>query len=196
MSLVFDHSLRIRLKAEADAKSASAPVSVANSAPGSPKASDTLVKDSGFGDEGDSDTVHSRSATAASTATVATTSTVVPPASVQTTAADVKKADPVTEPKEKQEKKSNLVGKINNLMTSDLANITAGRDFLFLGAIFLISYFHCAKGSIQYYRRRCTLRLECGFYTWFSVGGEIALLGSTISPLSNLCLALSSAWRL
>jgi hypothetical protein len=144
MSLVFDHSLRIRLKAETDAKSASAPVSVANSALGSPKASDTLVKDSGSGDEGDSDTVHSRSATAVSTTTAATTSTIIPPASAQTTAADTKNAISITEPKEKQEKKSNLVGKINNLMTSDLANITRGRDFLFIGAIFSTLCAHCA----------------------------------------------------
>lgn len=33
---------------------------------------------------------------------------------------------------------ANLIGKINNLVTSDVENIKSGRDFLFLGEVFLI----------------------------------------------------------
>lgn len=131
-SLVFDHALRIRLKAAtSDKKDAPTTDAAAGDSP-NPDAKSTSSPDSGStasSDEADDDTtVHSRSPTAASTST---STTVVTPAK----AADDKKKDE-KESKEETDSKSkgsNLIGKINNLITSDLENITRGRDFLFLG---------------------------------------------------------------
>jgi hypothetical protein len=36
---------------------------------------------------------------------------------------------------QKQTSADNLVGKINNLVTTDLGNLVDGRDFLFLGVV-------------------------------------------------------------
>jgi hypothetical protein len=98
-SLIFDHALRIRLKAETD-------------------------------------TNHSQPATTLLSTTTASTSVTTSPASAQVESTNDKKARRATEPKKKEAKKKNLVGKINNLMTSDLANINRGVDILFLGALF------------------------------------------------------------
>ncbi len=86
--------------------------------------SDAGSPDSGSTSEDDDEredfsTAHSRSTTLASTSTTATKS----PATKER-AKEVEKG-----PKAKGD---NLIGKINNLVTSDLSNITAGRDFLYL----------------------------------------------------------------
>lgn len=135
-SLVFDHALRIRLKAETAEKKEGATESAPPSAPASETGgSNTPDTASAQGDEeADADTLHSRSATAVSTATTGTssTATVTAPAA-QGKAADSKKAEPPKAPEaDTKGKKGNLVGKINNLVTSDLDNITTGRDFLFI----------------------------------------------------------------
>ncbi len=139
-SLVFDHALRIRLKAEAsESKSGSATASAANSTPGSPK---DQTQEPASADDDDDETIHSRSATAASTTTTATaatssTATAVSPKSSQSNSVDAKKSGSVPPAQTAQTKKSNVVGKINNLVTSDLDNITRGRDFLFLCTCFV-----------------------------------------------------------
>lgn len=71
------------------------------------------------GSESDAATLHSRSETAASASTAVNT----------TSQGDANKNKP--EDKERSEKgDANLVGKINNLVTSDLASIVGGSDFL------------------------------------------------------------------
>ncbi|KAI0703637.1 hypothetical protein BC835DRAFT_1262769 [Cytidiella melzeri] len=106
-SLVFDHALRIRLKAEADEKSKPAAAeSAPSSTPGSDAKGSNTPETGSTHEEDETNTVHSRSATAASTATAATSATTTT--------------------------KGNFMGKVNNLVTSDLDNITNGRDFLFL----------------------------------------------------------------
>ncbi|KAF7797042.1 hypothetical protein EIP86_008234 [Pleurotus ostreatoroseus] len=142
-SLVFDHALRIRLKAEVSEdkdkdKPAGADDASSVGAGSSTKGTNSPDTGSltGAESEGSDDnaTAHSRSTTAASTSTVATV--VAPAPQGKDKAADVKKGDKKEEDKkedEKDKKGSNLVGKINNLVTSDLEHITEGRDFLFLG---------------------------------------------------------------
>lgn len=139
MSLVFDHALRIRLKAEADEQKHA----TSDSAPTSAAASDTEgsnTPESGSTHEGDeADTVHSRSVTAASTTTAATSATTDTAATAVAPAAQGKvdggKDGAKTPPeKEAKAKKGNFMGKVNNLVTSDLDNITGGRNFLFIGA--------------------------------------------------------------
>ncbi|PSR71574.1 hypothetical protein PHLCEN_2v12546 [Hermanssonia centrifuga] len=120
-SLVFDHALRIRLKAEvSDAYPAPAVEenpSVPFSDAGSPDSGSTSAEDDD--EREDSSAAHSRSTTLASTSTTATKT----PAAKEGTK-EIEKG-----PKAKGD---NLIGKINNLVTSDLSNITAGRDFLYL----------------------------------------------------------------
>lgn len=138
-SLVFDHSLRIRLKAEAAEKRADDDTSSGTATPastndGNGKGANTPDTASDGGE--DDETVHSRTATNASTAT-SSTATVVPPtpAKGKDGKKDGKKNDKKDVAKDASKKGSNLVGKINNLVTSDLDNITGGRDFLFLGEL-------------------------------------------------------------
>jgi hypothetical protein len=50
-------------------------------------------------------------------------------------ATDGKLADDMAKSEQSEDRRSNLVGKINNLVTTDLANITNARDFLFIGAL-------------------------------------------------------------
>lgn len=130
-SLVFDHALRIRLKAEAAKKDESKDTASVNTGPGSEmkdSASPSPDNTSTASDE-DDNTLHSRSTTNASTSTAATV-VVQPPA-----ASTVKGTDPKKEEEKEETPKSkgaNLIGKINNLVTSDLEHITEGRDFLFI----------------------------------------------------------------
>lgn len=139
-SLVFDHALRIRLKAETankDASTAGADDASLRSA-SSTKGTNSPEPDTDDADEdGDSTTVHSRSTTAATSASTSTAATAVasPVSPAKGKDAD-KDKDKKEEKKEEKElpkaKGSNLIGKINNLVTSDLEQITEGRDFLFL----------------------------------------------------------------
>ncbi|KAI0685987.1 hypothetical protein BC835DRAFT_1420713 [Cytidiella melzeri] len=134
-TLVFDHALRIRLKAETEEKSKPAATeSAPPSTPGSDAKGSNTPETGSTHEEDEADTVHSRSATATSTATAATSTTattVVAPAASGKATDGSKPAS--KEPEEaKKSKKGNFMGKINNLVTSDLSNITNGRDFLFL----------------------------------------------------------------
>ncbi|KAJ3890944.1 hypothetical protein GG344DRAFT_77404 [Lentinula edodes] len=123
--LVFEHSLRIRVKAE----TADSPGSSTSSSP------ETLTPDSASVHEGTvdgSDTIHSISPSEAESTTVHSSTTSV---SSGTDKGKAKKTDKRTK-KESDDAPSsdtnNLVGKINNLVTTDLDNITDGRDFLFV----------------------------------------------------------------
>ncbi|KIP03407.1 hypothetical protein PHLGIDRAFT_242940 [Phlebiopsis gigantea 11061_1 CR5-6] len=131
-SLVFDHALRIRLKAEVaekkDAVPSAAPSPADATTPDSASAADAES------DGAETDTVHSRTATTASSATAVASE--APAKDDQdkkkkdgAAAADKKKKDDAAAA---DKKSSNLVGKINNLVTSDLDSITSGRDFLFI----------------------------------------------------------------
>lgn len=138
-SLVFDHSLRIRLKAETAEKKAEEATPAASPSGSDTKGSNTPDNASERGDEEDdagaeteTETVHSRTTTGGSTATA---STAVAPAPAKGKD-DSKKAEAAKDVgKEAEKKGKNLVGKINNLVTSDLDNIVSGRDFLFISEV-------------------------------------------------------------
>ena len=131
-SLVFDHALRIRLKAETEKDAASATADTASIAgSGQTKGADspdsTTIADDEEVDDA-STTGPSRSATTDTVATASTTATAVAPQPAKSTDSNEKEAEDKT-----KSKGNDLIGKINNLVTSDLENITDGRDILFLG---------------------------------------------------------------
>ncbi|KDR82378.1 hypothetical protein GALMADRAFT_56800 [Galerina marginata CBS 339.88] len=107
IQLVFEHSLRIRLRAETSNDSAVQPTGSAT-----------------LSSESDPDP---STADGASDDTDATANTAVPDSAKK---AEVK---PTSPEREKEDAAGgNLIGKINNLVTTDLNNITDARDFLFL----------------------------------------------------------------
>ncbi|KAI0052512.1 hypothetical protein FA95DRAFT_1675194 [Auriscalpium vulgare] len=122
--LVFEHALRIRMKAET-AKSGTSTVNTPDnrSEASSPDLESEAAAEPGHpveeGSNGSSDetvrastpSVHSSTAKGKGKAKEPETKTPEPDA---------------------EKKESNLVGKINNLVSTDLSNITDGRDFLFL----------------------------------------------------------------
>ncbi|KAJ7130893.1 hypothetical protein C8R46DRAFT_659815 [Mycena filopes] len=127
--LVFAHSLRIRMKAETtEAKAVeSAPASEGASSPSgsdagtSSSATDTATVENGPGETEEAD---AESATVqASTASIK---------SAKSTASSKQQPPAKGAPAKDEKKKSDgsLVGKINNLVTTDLGNIVDNRDFL------------------------------------------------------------------
>lgn len=129
-SLVFDHALRIRLEAEAAEKktdddgAAPGAESPVGGSRGDSKGANTPDTVS------DEETAYSLTTTNASAAT-SSTATVAAPAVAKGKSAQ--KEGKKEDKKDVAKKGNNLVGRINNLVTSDLDNITGGRDFLFLG---------------------------------------------------------------
>ncbi|KAJ4000261.1 hypothetical protein F5050DRAFT_1804229 [Lentinula boryana] len=120
--LVFEHSLRIRVKAETPDSGKNLKIS------SSPEA---LTPDSASIHEGTvdgSETVHSVSPSEIESTTVHSSSASVSSGNGQ----DKKKPKKSQEDDKPTSNMNNLVGKINNLVTTDLDNILDGRDFLFL----------------------------------------------------------------
>ncbi|KAG9126177.1 hypothetical protein FRC07_004584 [Ceratobasidium sp. 392] len=123
--LLFEHSLRIRMVSEV-ASSGSGSKTPKTVTPGGETASvsgETAVESS-EGSAGEASTSHTAEGSNAQTL-VASTSSVAG------------KGKGKDEPKDKKDEEkdadsANLVGKINNLMSTDLGNITEGRDFLFV----------------------------------------------------------------
>ncbi|KAG8697036.1 hypothetical protein FRC09_008111, partial [Ceratobasidium sp. 395] len=126
--LLFEHSLRIRMVAEV-ASSGSGAKTPKTATPGAETASvsgETAVEGSEGSAEGGS-TSHTAEGSNAQTL-VASTSSIAGKGKGKGEDKDKdKKKD-----EEKDSDSTNLVGKINNLMSTDLGNITEGRDFLFI----------------------------------------------------------------
>jgi hypothetical protein len=126
-AVVYEHSLRIRVlnKAADDT-----PPTPPTTPPETPKAGTALgpTQAPGSGEQLASEvsTLHSRGGTS-----ISTTSTVVGPSNgkdVNGKSKDSKaKAD---EDKRKKEKSQDIIGRLNNLVTSDLDNISGGKDWL------------------------------------------------------------------
>ncbi|KAI0832850.1 multidrug resistance-associated ABC transporter [Trametes gibbosa] len=121
--LVFDHSLRIRMKSESSQSPTTSRASTAVHTPDNASVTEGVNVDdespSGCNGNGSEDeTVHARTESTASTAAAKK-------------GLDAKKTD------EKLAASSpasgNLIGRINNLVTTDLTNLVEGRDFLFVG---------------------------------------------------------------
>jgi hypothetical protein len=131
-SLVFDHALRIRLKAQlpditptldSEAQMADAALAAEESTEHVPTAGTTPEADN-------STSGHRQSATDVSVASTSA-STVVSSSNSSKKDANTKndKRGAMEEPKVTGD---NFLGRLNNLVTSDLQNITVGRDFLFV----------------------------------------------------------------
>ena len=123
--LVFEHSLRIRVKAEVaqegDASDASTVSSVAQESDGN-----------GSGSVSEDETLHSQGVTD-STLTAQPSSDVQAAETRSTKSTSSKKSGAKAEgEKSGSSSASNLVGKINNLVTTDMGNIVDSRDFLFI----------------------------------------------------------------
>ncbi|KAJ7139685.1 hypothetical protein C8R44DRAFT_867802 [Mycena epipterygia] len=122
--LVFEHALRIRVKAESAEKTPRSGTATPESESPSPVEQD---ESNGSGDETvnsvDADTVSRDETLQASSASIKSTTS---------SKGKGKKADTAKEEPEASSDASNLVGKITNLVTTDLGNITESRDFLFI----------------------------------------------------------------
>ena len=127
--LVFDHALRIRVKAET---SGSPPNSAHTSAATTPdtasiaEQSDRASSPGGSTDNSDNET----SAAVSEPGSVGVKKTNQRDSQLSTSSTSTKVAE---KPSESSSKGGNLVGKMTNLVTTDLNNIIDGRDFLFAG---------------------------------------------------------------
>ncbi|KAF9483590.1 hypothetical protein BDN70DRAFT_990288 [Pholiota conissans] len=136
--LVFEHSLRIRLKADASRKTESR-MSTGDTcradSPGS-KSSENAAASSPADNSEDSSIVDREASTTSDGPTIVrrdpstSTSTLTLKGTVKAKGKQNAMAPPAEDSKKKSD--GNLVGKINNLVTSDLNNITGARDFLWL----------------------------------------------------------------
>lgn len=142
--LVFEHSLRIRFKAETTKSPDSRPVTRPSSRAESPIGSTNTEGDTVNPDSEASSIAEStaRGASEASTVAVREPSTSTSVSTLKGTVKAKANQKGVTSPKEEEQKGSgNLVGRINNLVTTDLNNIVSARDFLWLSQLREHRYF-------------------------------------------------------
>lgn len=135
-SLIFDHALRTRVKAEAARRPAAPPAEVTSNDATRCAVDQTSDSPGTASEDGEgSDGGHSKAATTATAATVATssTATIVPPVGQGKANIPPKDGYRTTETENVEKGGKNLMGKINNLITSDISSITAGRTFLTVG---------------------------------------------------------------
>ncbi|KAG6885716.1 hypothetical protein C0993_010889 [Termitomyces sp. T159_Od127] len=138
--LIFEHALRIRVKAEIEPSSPST-----SSGPSTPITSDTdsirigLSPDGegnhfdDFADSGEEEILDSRDNTVrASSSSIKSSSSFKKRKGKDTTSAEESN-------REGTSSAENLVGKINNLVTTDMNNITEARDFLLVAFVGLLS---------------------------------------------------------
>jgi hypothetical protein len=139
--LIFEHSLRIRFKAEA---SASSPGVSADSSPTTASPSTELIVDFSPPSSDEDSTLNNRKSSASGTESDTPRSrdeTLRASSSTEVSSTSSKGKDKATKPpkdagKDGHSSGENLVGRINNLVTTDLANIVEARDFL-LAAVFI-----------------------------------------------------------
>jgi hypothetical protein len=145
--LVFEHALRIRMKAELPDDGKKSGESTAPSTPDSASVagSSTAAADESTDGSGD-ETLQ------ASAETISISSTKKGKQKSQ----DIKE-EPDSLPKN-HSSADNLVGKINNLVTTDLSNITDGRDFLMIGKSHLALVGACFLTGI--FLQRCTCHFK------------------------------------
>ncbi|KAI0750650.1 hypothetical protein C8Q80DRAFT_1097969 [Daedaleopsis nitida] len=122
--LVFDHALRIRMKAETSESPSASRVTTAAQTPDNASIAEPEEQPAAHDSNGSEDeTVRASTISAASTAATQTGSDA--PKKVEGTKNTLAPTEPAA-------KSGNLVGKINNLVTTDLNNLVDGRDFLFM----------------------------------------------------------------
>ena len=136
--LIFEHSLRIRFKAETAAVS---PGVSAGRSPTTSSPSTELTLDLPSPSPDEERSLNNRSTRTESDSLHSQDETLRTSSSSETFSALSKGKDKVTKPhkdtgKDNHSSEENLVGKINNLVTTDLANIVEARDFL-LAAVYI-----------------------------------------------------------
>ncbi|KAF8608398.1 hypothetical protein BDV93DRAFT_519443 [Ceratobasidium sp. AG-I] len=122
--LLFEHSLRIRMVAEVASSDTKTPKATTPDAETTSTIEDTGSGSVQTGEAGESAT-HTPEGSAEQTLVASTASTSIGKGKGKDKTSNQAKA-------EEESKNSNLVGKINNLMSTDLANIVEGREFLLL----------------------------------------------------------------
>lgn len=131
--LIFEHSLRIRIKAEIADTPAN---SVANTAVGTPDTASLADAEGSDGQENDNESPTNSNSDGdtmrASTVSVTASATAKGKQRAGSVSGESRKSVSNAASAE-GEKSGNLVGKINNLVTTDLDNLINGRDFLFIG---------------------------------------------------------------
>lgn len=125
--LVFDHALRIRVKSETG--SSNTPASSAATTPDNASIADASERsESPTAEDDDAQTAVSEGTNVSKVSKGKHTQA----SSESTTATATEK------PQTEGAHAGNLVGKLNNLVTSDLSNVTNGRDFMFICALTLL----------------------------------------------------------
>lgn len=132
--LVYDHALRIRMKAETSESPSGSRVSTAVTTPDNASIAEHEPEQTSSSSSVDET---SASTTAASVATQS--------AKGKQKSQTISEADKKAGEVEKDGKANNLIGKINNLVTSDVNNITSGRD-MFIPRMFT----HASQSSCHY----------------------------------------------
>ncbi|KDQ56808.1 hypothetical protein JAAARDRAFT_36283 [Jaapia argillacea MUCL 33604] len=135
--LVFEHALRIRMKAEVNpsdstASAASSTPSTAVHTPDSASIAEVEHEPSPSGSGDDNTSTTARDPSVASTATAKGKDKQKGKEADKESIASSKSKKDKEKEKDDGGKGSNLVGKINNLVTTDLGNLVDGRDFLWL----------------------------------------------------------------
>ena len=125
--LVFEHSLRIRLKAESSSEKSNHVDQDTITVVGTPDSA-SIAESSNGNDES-----NSASTAAISREPTRDSSSSSKLSSHKGKAKDKPSPSSVPKPTGKVRDDSNLIGKINNLVTTDLSNIVEARHFLFLG---------------------------------------------------------------
>ncbi|KAH8086646.1 hypothetical protein BXZ70DRAFT_549376 [Cristinia sonorae] len=116
--LIFDHALRIRVKAETQGDASASTPSTAAPTPDNASVADPSEHDSSDETAG---SVHSNASTAKGKQRE-------PSAASMSSSASTK----VDKEKSEESEKTNLAGKLNNLATTDMESLVNGRDFLFI----------------------------------------------------------------
>jgi len=130
--LVFEHSLRIRMKAETDLEKEKEPPATPDTA--SIAGSET---ESSSGDRvSESTAIGSREASNKSQAT-----STAPKGKSKDTSSISSSSSATKLAKKEANGANNLIGKINNLVTTDLSNVVDARDFLLVGGWTIFSKF-------------------------------------------------------
>jgi endonuclease YncB( thermonuclease family) len=125
--LVFDHALRIRMKEETSSKTSQPPTTINTPDTQSIIDGDTPELEDEAENSGDS----SEETLRANSDVSRTSST--PTSQKKQKAREVNLPAIATTPVPIDEKSNNLVGRINNFITTDLGNVVDGRDFLWMG---------------------------------------------------------------
>ncbi|TBU53541.1 hypothetical protein BD310DRAFT_937787 [Dichomitus squalens] len=126
--LIFDHSLRIRMKAETVDTPAPSRATTAAQTPDNASIAEpdpTEADAGGTSSSGSEDETIVRASTLSATSTTAT-------AVAKKKEPAKKTEEPAPEPKKESTPTGNLIGRINNLVSTDLNNVIDGRDFLFV----------------------------------------------------------------